>query len=89
MFIGVHEKHFITAFPLVSEKNKIVDLILLSEISSERNDEIKEDLSGVPVVVMAGGRRARLYPYTKILPKPLIPIGDTPIVERIINRFTE
>src|SRR5699024_1942650 len=31
----------------------------------------------------------RLQPYTKILPKPLIPIGDTPIVERIINRFCQ
>ncbi|MDF2822461.1 MAG: Nucleotidyl transferase, partial [Clostridiales bacterium] len=29
----------------------------------------------------------RLYPYTKILPKPLIPIGDIPIVEHIINKF--
>ena len=36
---------------------------------------------------MAGGKGTRLYPYTKILPKPLIPIGDIPILERIINRF--
>lgn len=36
---------------------------------------------------MAGGEGTRLYPYTKILPKPLIPIGDVPIVERIINKF--
>ena len=38
---------------------------------------------------MAGGKGTRLYPYTKILPKPLIPIGDTPILERIFNRFAE
>ena len=38
---------------------------------------------------MAGGKGTRLYPYTKILPKPLIPIGDTPILERILNRFVE
>lgn len=47
-----------------------------------------EDLS-LPVVIMAGGKGTRLYPYTKILPKPLIPIGDTPIMERIINKFHE
>ena len=46
-------------------------------------------LSGVPVVIMAGGKGTRLYPYTKILPKPLVPIGDTPIVERIINYFSD
>jgi NDP-sugar pyrophosphorylase family protein len=35
----------------------------------------------------AGGVGSRLYPYTKILPKPLIPIGEIPIAEHIINRF--
>ncbi|WP_297438401.1 sugar phosphate nucleotidyltransferase [uncultured Clostridium sp.] len=43
----------------------------------------------VPVVIMAGGKGTRLYPYTKILPKPLILIGDIPIVERIINKFND
>ena len=42
-------------------------------------EEIKTSLSEVPVVIMAGGKGTRLYPYTKILPKPLIPIGDVPI----------
>ncbi len=41
----------------------------------------------VPVVIMAGGLGTRLYPYTKILPKPLIPIGDIPIIEHIMDRF--
>ena len=39
-------------------------------------------------IIQAGGKGTRLYPYTKILPKPLVPIGDTPIVERIINRYS-
>jgi NDP-mannose synthase len=33
------------------------------------------------VVILAGGKGARLAPYTKILPKPLMPIGDMPILE--------
>ena len=32
-------------------------------------------------VVLAGGRGTRLAPYTNILPKPLMPIGDMPILE--------
>jgi NDP-mannose synthase len=32
-------------------------------------------------VVLAGGKGSRLEPYTKILPKPLMPIGDMPILE--------
>ncbi|MEG0305994.1 MAG: sugar phosphate nucleotidyltransferase, partial [Oscillospiraceae bacterium] len=41
----------------------------------------------IPVVITAGGLGTRLYPYTKILPKPLIPVGELPIVEHIIERF--
>ena len=36
---------------------------------------------------MAGGLGKRLLPFTKILPKPLIPINDTPIIDIIIKRF--
>ena len=35
-------------------------------------------------VVLAGGRGTRLSPYTTILPKPLMPIGDMPILEVLI-----
>ena len=44
---------------------------------------------GCPVVIQAGGLGTRLYPYTKVLPKPLIPIGDYPIIELIMKRFVE
>lgn len=43
----------------------------------------------IHVVIMAGGKGTRLYPYTKILPKPLIPIGDVTITEHIMNKFME
>ena len=42
-----------------------------------------------PVVIQAGGLGTRLYPYTKVLPKPLIPVGDYPIIELIMQRFVE
>lgn len=41
----------------------------------------------IPVVIMAGGKGTRLDPFTKILPKPLIPIGDKSILEIIIEKF--
>lgn len=78
----------ITALPILDRQYKIKDIILLSEVT-EKQCIARKKLTGVPVVVMAGGKGTRLYPYTKILPKPLIPIGDTPIVERIINCFVE
>jgi NDP-sugar pyrophosphorylase family protein len=38
-------------------------------------------------VILAGGRGARLAPYTKILPKPLMPIGDMPILEVLLRQM--
>ncbi len=35
-------------------------------------------------VVLAGGKGSRLAPYTRILPKPLMPIGDMPILEVLL-----
>ena len=38
-------------------------------------------------VILAGGKGARLQPYTKILPKPLMPIGDMPILEILLRQI--
>lgn len=38
-------------------------------------------------VILAGGKGARLAPYTKILPKPLMPIGDMPILEVLLRQL--
>jgi NDP-mannose synthase len=38
-------------------------------------------------VILAGGRGTRLRPYTVVLPKPLMPIGDYPILEVIVRQL--
>jgi NDP-sugar pyrophosphorylase family protein len=38
-------------------------------------------------VILAGGLGTRLRPYTTVLPKPLVPIGDRPILEHILHRL--
>jgi NDP-sugar pyrophosphorylase family protein len=38
-------------------------------------------------VILAGGRGRRLAPYTAILPKPLMPIGDVPILEVVVQQL--
>ena len=86
---AVMRQEVITALPIIDRSMKIVDIVLFSEVEDIKAEKPKKDLSNVSVVVMAGGKGTRLYPYTKILPKPLIPIGDTPIVERIIDCFVE
>lgn len=78
------KKNYIEAVPLVDDNKKIVSIVLLNEEDIESYKKIN-----IPVVIMAGGLGTRLYPYTKILPKPLIPIGEIPIVEHIMNRFNQ
>ncbi|AFA49245.1 sugar phosphate nucleotidyltransferase [Acetobacterium woodii] len=76
--------HSIEAVPIINEQHKITGIIFAHEEAVNPKRELD-----LPVVIMAGGLGTRLYPYTKILPKPLIPIGEIPIVEHIINRFVE
>jgi NDP-mannose synthase len=36
-------------------------------------------------VILAGGLGTRLRPYTTVIPKPLVPVGDRPVVEHIVH----
>ena len=41
------------------------------------------------VVILAGGKGKRLVPYTTTIPKPLVPVGEKPILEIIINQLVK
>jgi NDP-sugar pyrophosphorylase family protein len=43
--------------------------------------------SQTPVIIQAGGKGSRLYPYTQVLPKPLMPVGGMPILEIMIRQL--
>lgn len=84
----VMQKWVIVALPVIDPKGIIIDIVFREKVDVEKG-RMEATLKGIPVVIMAGGKGTRLYPYTKILPKPLIPIGDVPIMERIINKFCD
>lgn len=75
-------EHSIDAVPLLNKAGIITDVVFVGDLDIDTHKQLE-----LPVVIMAGGLGTRLYPYTKILPKPLIPIGERPIVEHIIDRF--
>ncbi|MCM1220806.1 MAG: sugar phosphate nucleotidyltransferase [Lachnospiraceae bacterium] len=88
-FKSIHEAETynksLVIYPIIDGEGKVIDVFNLQNVS----EVVKGSLNNVPVVIMAGGKGTRLYPYTQILPKALIPIGDKTIVEHIIHAFHE
>lgn len=79
-------KHdFLVVYPVVDEQGHIIDAFF--DMADQNGEHVSDALKNVPLVIMAGGKGTRLYPYTKILPKALIPVGDITITERIIREF--
>lgn len=81
-------KNKIEVIPVLDENNRVVDYYTWQELFSETLQDERKFLSiDIPVVIMAGGKGTRLDPLTKILPKPIIPIGEKTMVEYIIDNF--
>ncbi len=72
-------------YPVVTNTGIITDCLFAKSLNED--ECISNVLENIPLVIMAGGKGTRLYPYTQILPKALMPIGDYSITERIINKF--
>ncbi len=74
----------------VLRNRKLVDIIFKNTFSVMKEASCSPAATlGIPVVIMAGGKGTRLDPFTRILPKPLIPIGEKPVIEVIMDTFAE
>lgn len=73
--------------PLVNEDGVIVDICLWNELFGTGLKRQRGNHAN-PVIIMAGGKGSRLSPFTHVLPKPLIPIGETPVIEIIMKKFS-
>ncbi len=73
---GIHQ------IPVVDEEGRVVGMELVDDYVLSRPREN-------PVVLMAGGEGSRLSPLTDQCPKPLLPVGQKPILETILENFLE
>ncbi len=48
---------------------------------------IRHDEQKMEAVILAGGKGTRLYPYTAEIPKPLVPVGEKPIIEILLKQM--
>ena len=76
----------IEAIPVTQTNGNLVDVLLWNKVFSD-SIKPKNQLLSIPVLIMAGGRGTRMDPFTRILPKPLIPLGEKPIIEIILDNF--
>ena len=75
-------ENFVTTIPIVDQHGKVVDVI---------RKQVSESVTGssTPVVLMAGGFGKRLYPLTKHTPKPLLSVGDKPVLEVTLENLID
>lgn len=75
--INDRENNF-KVIPVLNEKDEIINVI---------NFRLLKSYLPIDVVIMAGGKGKRLQPLTNKIPKPLLPIGEKPIIEHNIDRL--
>lgn len=80
--IAMMKAKHIRHIPIVDESGVLLSIELLDELLYGATKDNS-------VVLMAGGLGTRLRPLTNSCPKPMLPIGDKPILETILNSFID
>jgi dTDP-glucose pyrophosphorylase len=78
--LRIMNERAIRQIPLVDENGRVADIALMPELVKSYELPLK-------AVVMAGGFGKRLLPLTEDMPKPMLPVGDKPILELIVNQL--
>ncbi|OEU63434.1 MAG: hypothetical protein BBJ57_08305 [Desulfobacterales bacterium PC51MH44] len=85
---AVFLKNKIDVIPILDQNRKVINFITWEKAFGNNRKPVNQKLD-TPVVIMAGGRGTRLEPFTKVLPKPLLPVGEKPVIDHIIDRFRD
>lgn len=68
--------------PLLDDRRRVVGLVTLEDFTPHRSLPLQ-------AVIMAGGQGSRLYPLTIETPKPMLPVGDRPLMAIMIEQMRE
>lgn len=80
VYLDLLREHHLCHLPIVNEENQVVALVASQEF-------MPQSLASLDAVIMAGGKGLRLMPLTENLPKPMLTVGEKPLLEIIIEQL--
>ncbi|MBN1877188.1 MAG: nucleotidyltransferase family protein [Anaerolineae bacterium] len=78
--LAMMQEHSVRQIPLLDAQGRVVDMVTLGEL-------LPEQMLPIQAVIMAGGFGTRLHPLTEEIPKPMLPVGDKPLLEHTIEQL--
>jgi dTDP-glucose pyrophosphorylase/CBS domain-containing protein len=75
-------EHSVRHLPILDADRRVIDVVMLHDLATA-------PAAGLQAVVMAGGQGTRLRPLTASLPKPMLPVGDRPLIEHIVHQLRD
>ena len=82
LLLGLMQKRLVRQIPLLDPDGRVAGLVTWADL-------MPEEAAPFQAVIMAGGKGTRLAPLTGDCPKPLLPVGDRPLMERIITQLRQ
>ena len=76
--VELMRKRKVNQVPLLDHDGRVVDLVTMKELVAEAEAPVR-------AIIMAGGAGTRLRPLTEDLPKPMLPVGNRPIMEHLLE----
>ena len=80
--LSLMRQHSVRHVPLMDGDGRVEDLATLDDLVPEPSLPLR-------AVIMAGGRGTRLRPFTDETPKPMLMVGDRPLMEHIVERLRD
>jgi dTDP-glucose pyrophosphorylase len=80
--IQIMQDRGVRQLPLIDAEGRVVDIVILG-------DFLPQVIKPIRAMVMAGGQGMRLRPLTEDTPKPMLPVGGRPVMERIVEQLRD
>lgn len=81
-YLALFKQHSILHLPLLDSQDRVAGLVTLDQF-------LPENVAPIQAVIMAGGKGSRMRPLTEEVPKPMLPVGDQPLMEIIIRQLKD